>query len=145
MASITLNLSGDRELISKLEAIDTRITIIAGRVLKAAAQPILARAKRLAPRGASGATQGALLMRKATSRKGRVRVIVQESAAQGMPLYVPFAMLGHRVGRRSLGSARRLVKGNEFLQRAFAAEAKAAQSTIEQGLRDEIEKAAKTV
>lgn len=142
MASITLDLSGDKALISKIESLDSRITIIAGRVLKKAVQPILAKTEALAPVGkrkrAGVRTKDALLMRKATTRKGRVRVIVQETADKGMPFYVPFAMLGHKTRSGSQ------VKGNEFMQRAFNAEAQGAKSSIEQGLRDEIEKAAKT-
>lgn len=146
MASITLDLSGDKELIRKIEAIGNQIKPIVNTVLRAAAAPILAQAKANAP-ARTGALRSSLKIRKATSRQGRIRIIVSTSAGdfQGKQYYGAFVEYGHRVGSRKLGAARKDVTPVRYIGRAWDALSSQTEQAVKQGFKDEIEKAAKTV
>lgn len=146
MASLTVDLSGDRELIRKIESLGNQIKPIASRVLRTAAAPILSQAKANAP-VRSGALRASLKVRKATSRQGRVRIIVSTSAGdfQGKQYYGAFVEYGHKVGSRKLGSARKDVAPVRYIGRAWDALSSQTEQAVKQGFKDEIEKAAKTV
>lgn len=146
MAGLIVDLSGDTELIRKIEAIGNAIKPIAARVLRSAAEPVLSRAKADAP-VRTGAMQRSLRIKKATSRQGRVRIVVTTSAGdfKGKEFYTPFVELGHKQGSRKLGNARKQIPGRRFILGAWSALSSQTEAAVRDGFKQEIEAAAKSV
>ena len=146
MAGLIVDMSGDVDLVRKIEALGNAVKPIAARVLRKAAEPVLAKAQAAAP-VRSGAMKAALRIKKATSRTGRVRVTISTSAGdfKGKQFYTPFVELGHLQGSRKLGTARKQIPGKRFIRGAWDALASQTAATIRQELKQEIEAAAKTL
>lgn len=146
MAGLIVDLSGDTELIRKIESLSNAIKLIAARVLRSAAEPVLAQAKANAP-VKSGAMRAALRIKKATSRQGRVRIIVTTSAGdfKGKTFYTPMVELGHRQGSRKLGDARKKIPGRRFIIGAWTALSSKTEAAVRDGFKQEIEAAAKSL
>lgn len=146
MASFTVDMSGDADLVRKIEALGDQIKPIAAKVLREAAEPVLARAQVNAP-VKSGRMKAALRVKKATSRQGRVRIVVTTGAGdfKGKEFYTPFVELGHMQGNRKLGPSRKHVPGKRFILGAWDSLATQTEQAVRDGFKREIEAAAKAI
>ena len=86
---------------------------------RAGSKIITAKAKQLAP-VRSGAVRRAIRTRAAERRRRYVGTVTRIGAGffVGKEFYGSFAELGHHVGNRKLGAARKWVEGQSFMRRA---------------------------
>lgn len=146
MASFMVDLSGDTELVRKIEALGAAIKPIAVKVLRSAAAPVLSRAQADAP-AKTGAMKRALRIKKVAGRQGRVRIVITTSSGdfKGDQFYTPFVELGHRQGSRKLGNARKQIPGRRFILGAWGSLQSQTEQTVRDGFKQEIEAAAKAL
>jgi HK97 gp10 family phage protein len=89
----------------------------------------------------SGKTRRAIKVRagKRTKDSISVSVGISDKDYSGEAFYAAFVLYGHRVGRRSLGDARKLVPANNFLERAYNQSGQAAGDKAIEVMKEELE------
>lgn len=118
---ITFRLTGDRLLDARFAALSRASQgKIIRPALRAASNEFLTAARANVP-VKTGALKRSLVVRSGKRSRRAIRVLVQTGAGffTGPTYYGGFVEYGHRVGKRSLGMARRFVRGVHFVRRAY--------------------------
>lgn len=124
MSNNALHFTGMKEAAEAFKELDKTVTKkIIRKGLRIGAKARLVPAAVAEAPEASGLTKSKVKLRSGGSRKGSVSVTVGVDAKDytGQAFYAAFVLFGHRVGKRELGDARKLVPANNFLKRAFDA------------------------
>jgi HK97 gp10 family phage protein len=108
--------------------------------LRAGAKVMQDAAKALAP-VRTGKLQSSVKVRSGKSKKGVIKINVGIGAKdfQGETFYGGFVEWLHRIGKRSLGDARKVVPANPFMEKAFEASKDNAQVKAIESWQSEIE------
>jgi HK97 gp10 family phage protein len=127
-------LTGMKEAIANLDRLDKAMERkIIRKGLRAGGQVLKSASQGEAPSW-SGRTKRNIKVRAGKRSKDKTTITVGVSAKDyaGEAFYASFVLYGHRVGRRALGDARKMVPANDFLKRAFDESSdEAAQTTID--------------
>lgn len=135
-------IQGDVELIKRLKALrTTEANKIIRKGLRAGAKEVHRETVHASP-VVSGKMKKSYKVRAMKRKRGRIGVQIQsgEGFFQGETFYAGFVVLGHRVGPRRLGDARRKVDPNEFMKIAADKAAPGAIRVLNETVKAELEK-----
>jgi hypothetical protein len=109
--------------------------------LRASAKPTLRLAVSTAPVGPTGRTQENVKLKSAGVKKGvfRMNVGIGKKWFTGPTFYAAFVAFGHKIGKRQLGSERKQVAPNTWLEKAYEATAPGAVDIFRQTIINFIE------
>ena len=127
-----MTVTGLKQTEARLKDLEKKTTKSLGRkALRAGAKVILAAARADAP-VVTGRTKKNIMIRSARSKRGSLALSVGVDYRDytGDTFYASFVLYGHRVGSRKLGDNRKMIKANNFLQRALDSSGPAAADTI---------------